>query len=154
MLREKEREKLAYMTNLRSSKNSEIQSCVMDRSGRFAHQRPPSTNHHGFLAHQERGILILGALGGVFPVGVKGVTHLFLVGVLLELKPVVEVLPSAVDEVLLALLVLQHQTFIHYINLQKVLSPINLPFIMGIARDDCIPRDLFIPLLTTNSRTL
>ena len=126
----------------------------MDRSGQFAHQRPPSTDHHSFLAHQERGTMIMGALRGVFPVGVKGVTLRFLVGVLLELEPVVGVLPSAVDEVLLALLVLQHQTFIHYIHLQKYLSPINLIFITGIARDDHIPRNLFIPLLTTNSRTL
>ena len=92
---------------------------MRDGSVRSIHQRPPLTDHHGFLARQERGTMILGALGGVFPVGVKVVTLLFLVGVLLELEPVVEVLPSAVDEVLLALLILQHQTFIHYSNLQN-----------------------------------
>ena len=129
-------------------------SCAMDWSGQFAFLHPPVAGHHGLLVCQVRGTMILGALTGVFPVGVKGVTLLFLVGVLLELEPAVEVLPSAVDKVLLALLVLQHQLFIHYIHLQKKKSPIYLPFIMGITRDDYIPRDLCLPLLTTNSRTL
>ena len=60
--RERERELLVYMPNLHSllltfiqfeAVGFGVQSCVMDWSGRFAHQRPPSTNHHGSLAHQK-----------------------------------------------------------------------------------------------------
>ena len=70
--------------------------------------------------------------------------------VLLELEPVIGVLLSLVDEVLLALLVLQHQPSIHYIHLPKFSSMINLPFIMGIVQDEQIPHDLYIPLLPAN----
>ena len=104
-------------------------------------------DHHGFLAHQERDIMFLGALGGVFPVGVRGVRGPVLIPVLPVLEPVVGVLLSIADEVLLALLVLQHQLSLLIFHLKISTLPTNLlSKMMTIARGVQIPRDLFIPL--------
>ena len=157
MLRETEREKLVYVPHHHplllqfvqlEAIGFEVPARVMDQSSRVARLRPPPYDHRGFLALQERDTMNLGALGGVFPVGVRGVHHLSLVGVLLVLEPVVEVLPSTVDKVLLALLKLQlqHQQSLLQFHLNKFTLPINLPSMKTIARDVPIPRDLFILL--------
>ena len=92
MLRETEREKLVYVPRHHplilqfvqlEATGFEVLARVMDQSGRVARLRPPPYDHHGFLAHQERDTMILGALGGVFPVRVRGVHRLILVGVYL-----------------------------------------------------------------------
>ena len=155
MLKEKEREKLVYVPRHHplllhfvqlEATGFEVPARVMDQFGRIARMRPPPYDHHGFLAHQERDTLILGALGGVFPVGVRGVHGLILVRALLVLEPVVGVLPPTVDEVLLALLVLQHQQLLLQSHQKRSTLPINLLFMKTIARDIQIPRDLFIPI--------
>ena len=62
------------------------------------------------------------------------------------LEPVVVVLLS-LDEVLLALLVLQHQLLLLLSHLKKsTLLPYLLFKMKTIARDVQLPRDLFIPL--------
>ena len=88
----------------------EVQACLMDQFGRVARLYPPMYDHCGFLAYQERGTLILGALGGMFPVRIRAVHFLLLVGVLLVLEPVVVLLPATVGGAILALLVQFSQT--------------------------------------------
>ena len=153
--RDTEREKLVYVPRHHplllqfvqlEATGFEVPACVMDQFGRIARMRPPPYNHHGFLAHQELDTMFLGALGGVFPVGVRGIHGLILVRVLLVLESVVEVLPPIVNEVLLAPLVLQHQQLLLQSHQKRSTLPINLPFMKTITRDVQIPRDLFIPL--------
>ena len=79
MLGLREREKLAYVPRHHPQELQSVQlqvtgfdrpARVMDQFGRIAAMHQPPYDHHGFLAHPVRDTAFLGALGGVFPVGV------------------------------------------------------------------------------------
>ena len=80
MLGLREREKLAYVPRHHPQELQSVQlqvtgfdrqARVMDQFGRIAAMHQPPYDHHGFLAHPVRNTVFLGALGGVFPVGVS-----------------------------------------------------------------------------------
>ena len=64
-----EREKSAYVPRHHPQELQSVQLQVtgFDRPARVMDQ----FDHHGFLAHPVRDTAFLGALGGVFPVGVR-----------------------------------------------------------------------------------